>query len=181
MGYPRHLYVPPETRGTYHCMSRCVRRAFLCGKDGVSGRCYEHRREWIEDRILALGHIFAVAVHAYAVMSNHYHVVLEVDPSEPLRWSDEDVAQRWLSLTVSRDIDAPLAQRVRVLASQPERLDVLRKRLGSVSWFMRFLNEPIARRANSEDGCTGRFWKGDFAAKRCSMTQHYWPAWSMRT
>lgn len=163
MGYPRYLLVPPETPGTYHCVSRCVRRAFLCGHDPVSGRSFGHRKQWLEDRILALARIFAVAVHAYAVMDNHFHVVLETDPGAPVSWSDEEVARRWLALTARpKNSDAPLEYRVTVLLSQPQRLAVLRERLGSLSWFMRYLKEPIARRANAEDGCTGRFWEGRF-------------------
>jgi len=163
MGYPRRLYVPPDTRGTYHCVSRCVRRAYLCGDDPVSGRSFEHRKQWIEDRILELAQIFAVAVHAYAVMSNHVHVVLEIDPGASREWSNEETARRWLALT--RCTDNALDSRLASLLVQPERLALLRKRLGNLSWFMRFLNEPIARRANHEDGCTGRFWEGRFACQ----------------
>ena len=166
MAYPRHLTVPPGAPGTYHCISRCVRRAFLCGRDPVTGQSFEHRKQWLEDRVLELGSLFAVAVHAYAVMSNHLHVVLHVDPQAPYEWSDEDVARRWLALCVSAGEDAPpLESRIRDLAAQPGRLAVLRERLGSLSWFNRFLKEPIARTANREDGCTGRFWEGRFTTQ----------------
>ncbi|GMQ96239.1 MAG: hypothetical protein BMS9Abin14_769 [Gammaproteobacteria bacterium] len=53
MGYPRRLYVPPDTPGTYHCVSRCVRRAFLCGNDPLTGRSFARRKQWVEDRIRA--------------------------------------------------------------------------------------------------------------------------------
>ena len=75
----------------YHCVSRCVRRAFLCGEDKVSGKSYEHRRQWVEDELLKLGQVFAIDICAYAVMSNHTHVVLCVDKDIALDWSiDED-------------------------------------------------------------------------------------------
>ncbi len=166
MGYPRRLYVPPDTPGTYHCVARCVRRAFLCGHDPVTGRSFEHRKQWVEDRILMLAHVFAVAVHAYAVMSNHFHVVLETDPATARAWSDEETARRWLALSGSTAVsESTLESRLAALLAQPERLGVLRQRLGNLSWFMRYLNEPIARRANREDGCTGRFWEGRFACQ----------------
>lgn len=166
MAYPRHHTVPPGVPGTYHCISRCVRRAFLCGNDPVTGRSFEHRKQWLEDRILELGNLFAVAVHAYAVMSNHLHVVLHVDPQAVDDWSNEEVARRWLALCPPRGMDGPsLQSRIRELATQSERIAVLRERLGSVSWFNRFLKEPIARTANREDECTGRFWEGRFATQ----------------
>ena len=166
MGYPRRLYVPPDTPGIYHCTSRCVRRALLCGNDPLTGRSFAHRKHWVEERIVALAQVFAVAVHAYAVMSNHFHVVVETDPGRARGWSDEETARRWLSLSNSpKAADAPLESRVVALLSEPERLVELRRRLGDLSWFMRYLNEPIARRANREDGCTGRFWEGRFACQ----------------
>ena len=163
MGYPRHLHVPPNTPGIYHCVSRCVRRAFLCGEDPVTGCSFEHRKQWIEDKILELARIFAVAVHSYAVMSNHFHVILETNPGTPLQWSDEEVARRWLSLSAkTHDSDPALTRRIAALVAQPERLHALRQRLGSLSWYMRYLKEPIARQANCEDDCSGRFWEGRF-------------------
>lgn len=164
MGYPRRLYVHPGAPGIYHCVSRCVRRAFLCGEDPLTGRSFEHRKHWIERRILELGRIFAVAVHAYAVMSNHVHVVIEVDPSAAMAWSNEEVARRWLALFRGGrgSTTASIESRIERLSSQNERISTLRQRLGDISWFMRCLNEPVARRANREDGCTGRFWEGRF-------------------
>ncbi len=165
MGYPRRLYVPPDTPGVYHCMSRCVRRAFLCGEDPLTGRSFNHRKQWVEDRILALAKSFAIAVHAYAVMSNHYHVVLETDPMAARKWSDEETARRWLALSTSTATASAREARLVALLAQPKRLAVLRQRLGNLSWFMRYLNEPIARHANREDDCTGRFWEGRFACQ----------------
>jgi REP element-mobilizing transposase RayT len=63
----------------YHCVSRCVRRSFLCGVDPYSGQSYEHRRAWVEERLLYLCSVFAIDICAYAVMSNHVHLVLHVD------------------------------------------------------------------------------------------------------
>jgi hypothetical protein len=79
----------------YHCVSRCVRRAFLCGKDPLTGFDFEHRRQWIVDRINLLAEVFAIDVCAYAVMSNHYHVVLYIDSDKCRRWVDREVAVRW--------------------------------------------------------------------------------------
>ena len=166
MGYPRHFFVPPTTPGTYHCVSRCVRRAFLCGEDVLTGQSYEHRRRWLEERILELARVFAVAIHGYAVMSNHFHLIVETDPNAPSQWSDEQVATRWLALSIKAgDADKPLAPRIAQLTENTQRINELRQRLGSLSWFMKYLKEPIARRANREDQCKGCFWESRFASQ----------------
>ena len=166
MTYPRLQTVGPDMPGFFHCISRCVRRAFLCGEDAYSGHSYEHRKAWVEERLLVLAECFAVGLYAYAVMSNHVHIVLHVDPRAVDAWSDEEVAERWVRVfpvRVDEVVDEDLCQeKVRRLQGDPERIVELRSRLSSLSWFMRCLNEPIARQANREDGCTGRFWEGRF-------------------
>ena len=126
---------------------------FCARKDPLTGISLEHREARLDARILELGRLFAVAIHAYAVMSNPLHIVLEVDPNAPAHWSDEEVACRWLALTGGlRKDKRSFSQRLELLIRQAERLDILRQRLGSLCWFMRFWKEPIARRANLEDG-----------------------------
>ena len=126
----------------------------------------ECRYAWIEDRILKLAECFTVSVYSYAVMSNHWHIVLNVDPQQPWSMSDEEVARCWLKAFPGplKHADSPEMEErfVQALLGNPERLEVLRGRLGSLSWFMKALNEPIARMANREDGCTGKFWEGRF-------------------
>lgn len=166
MTSPRRQIVDPVVPGFYHCVSRCVRRAFLCGEDNYSGRDFEHRKAWVEARLLELAEWFSVGVHAYAVMSNHLHVVVHVDPTAAATWSAEEVARRWVGVFPVR-IDgvvdaASCEQRASAIAADPARTAVCRERLASLSWFMRCLCEPIARRANREDDCTGRFWEGRY-------------------
>lgn len=169
MATPRRLLVNPSVSGVFHCVSRCVRRAFLCGRDAYSGRDYEHRRYWIRDRLRALAELFAIEVCAYAVMTNHVHTVLRTLPEQAKDWSDEEVARRWLTLfpgpggTPGRPPESPA---IELLSQDAERLEICRERLADLSWFMRCLNEPIARRANREDECKGRFWEGRFQCQR---------------
>jgi REP element-mobilizing transposase RayT len=166
MTYPRSMTVSSREAGFYHCICRCVRQAWLCGRDHATGRDYEHRRDWVQQRLITLAGVFAVELYAWAVMSNHSHVVLRIDPLRPGQWSDEEVAERWARLTLGlhgRSLGNPRTRmRVRALLADPERLRKIRRRLGSLSWFMRYLNESIARMANAEDECTGRFWEGRF-------------------
>ena len=79
MAVPRERLVSLEDTPYYHCVSRCVRKAYLCGVDSYTGQSYEHRRDWIEERLLKLVQVFSIELCAYAVMSNHLHVVLKVE------------------------------------------------------------------------------------------------------
>jgi hypothetical protein len=79
----------------YHCSSRCVRRAFLCGKDAVTGQSFAHRRQWIEDKLIELETVFAIDLCAYSVMHNHYHVVLFIDKLTADNWDALEGVERW--------------------------------------------------------------------------------------
>jgi REP element-mobilizing transposase RayT len=164
---PRKLLIDPTEVAIYHCISRCVRRAFLCGDDRLSGKNFDHRKPWVQDRIQFLAGQFGLDVLGFSVMSNHIHIVLRTRPDIVRDWSDEDVARRWWNLfPLRRDEDGrpaePQAWELSIVTGNPERLAEVRQRLSSISWFMRCLAEPIARRANREDHCTGRFWEGRY-------------------
>ncbi len=81
----------------YHCVSRCVRKASLLGEGD------DNRKEWLESRLEELADIFAVAVGGFAVMDNHLHVLLRLDPEVAQAWSDLEVVQRWGRLFPPRD------------------------------------------------------------------------------
>jgi REP element-mobilizing transposase RayT len=163
MTLPRAHIAPPGTAGNYHCVQRCVRRAFLCGVDEASKRSFEHRKAWVEARIHLVAECFAISVHAYAVMSNHLHLVVGIAPERTASWPDDEVAARWVRLFPPReDSEDAFEHKRQRLLDDPVRLQLIRQRLGSLSWLMRCLVEPIARRANREDGCKGRFWEGRY-------------------
>ena len=165
MTVARTTLIPVGSPGTFHCVQRCVRRAFLCGTDRYTGQSFEHRKTWVEQRLHLLADCFAIAIHAYAVMSNHLHLVVQIDPDLAHTWSDDEVAARWLRLFPSRGDSATQSLKHASLLQQPDRLSVLRTRLADLSWLMRCLAEPIARAANAEDRCKGRFWEGRFKAQ----------------
>ncbi|MCC9640959.1 hypothetical protein LOC71_01645 [Rhodopirellula sp. JC740] len=153
-----------------HVVQRCVRRAFLAGVNSETGVDYSFRKEWIRRRMEALASVFAIDVLSYAVMSNHMHQILRNRPDVCRTWSDEEIAIRWLKVFPGRRMDDHLAEPtendVKMLVNNQERLAEIRGRLSDISWFMRALAEPIARMANKQDECTGRFWEGRFKAQR---------------
>lgn len=153
----------------YHCISRCVRRAYLCGDDKYTGNSYDHRREWVVERLATLSEVFSIDVAAYAVMTNHCHLVVHIDEVSPKTFTDDEVIDRWRRLyrgplVVQRYL-AGGSLSAADKAAMAAVVDTWRGRLSNLSWFMRCLNEHIARRANAEDGCTGRFWEGRFKSQ----------------
>ena len=165
----RKQLISLEDTPYYHCYIRCVRRAFLCGNDDYSGQNFDHRRAWIRDKILEQIELFAIDCCAYAIMSNHYHVVLFVDEAKAKSWERREVLKRWKGMysmsylcekyykyeTLSKaELDAVYVQ-----------IETYRERLMSISWFMRGINESVARHANAEDNCKGRFWESRFKSQ----------------
>ena len=150
-------------------MSRCVRRAFLCGADPYSGVNYEHRRDWLESKLLLVADTFAIKLCAYAIMNNHYHVVLNVRSDIALSWSKTEVIERWHRLFSGTPLSQTFITGAALDKTQTHHLNkdiaLWRQRLMDVSWFMRIVNESIARQANAEDQCTGRFWEGRFKSQ----------------
>jgi len=168
MTIARKDIVDNQTAGFYHCTNRCVRRTFLCGIDEVTGRDHSHRKGWLETRMLELCEIFSVEIYAYAVLDNHYHIVLHLDPLKPQNWGKEEIAERWLRAYGGLDEPQFAKQRElkkQVIISDKTKIKLYRERLGSLSWFMSRLNEPLAKQSNKEENCTGAFWQGRYSAQ----------------
>jgi REP element-mobilizing transposase RayT len=160
MTMPRRLLVDVDVTRYYHCISRCVRRAFLCGEG------FEHRKAWIEARLELLSKQFAVSVCGFAVMDNHIHVLCRLDPGVATGWSDEEVVRRWIAVypPASLAVDDPRAVQAWVdhHASDTSKVARHRERLQDLGWFMKALKEPLARLANKEDNCKGTFWEARY-------------------
>lgn len=168
MGYPRKNLVSLQDTPYYHCVARCVRRAWLWGVDEYAGKDYSHRKQWVLDRLRWLSEIFAIEICAYAIMSDHYHLVVHVDAERARSWESKEVVERWTRVfrippLIERmhDDDVSPAEREAAAAI----IESWRTRLYDISWFMRCLNEHLARRANAEDERHGRFWEGRFRSQ----------------
>ncbi len=161
MTFARSSQIDLSISPYYHCMTRCVRRSFLCGHDQETGRDYSHRKPWIVSRMKHLASIFAIHICAYAVMSNHYHLVLFVDNLKAESWAPAEVITRWAGLFPQ---DAKAIQSMGAKEAE-QKIALWRLRLGDISWFMRCLNESIARSSNKEEDKKGRFWEGRFKSQ----------------
>ncbi|NNM13893.1 MAG: transposase, partial [Gammaproteobacteria bacterium] len=169
MAIARRQLIDAETTPYYHVMSRCVRRAFLCGIDKLTGRDFSHRRQWVEDKLNELIPIFAIDLAAYAIMSNHYHLVLRVDSDLARSWSMDEVFEQYSNLhacstVVERYLNGAVLTTAELFLVQ-EYENEYRERLSSISWFMKVLNQHIAVKANREDNCTGKFWESRFKSQ----------------
>jgi hypothetical protein len=160
MAIARARLVDPSVARWYHCITRCVRRASLLGEGDFD------RRAWIEKRLVRLAEIFSIAVGGFAVLDNHLHLLLRLDPDRAAGWSDQEVARRWATLFPPRDAQrkpVPVSQLwIDEKLSDPAWIARTRERLQSLSWFMKCLKEPLARMANRDDKTTGAFFEERF-------------------
>ena len=168
-GAPRREIIAEGEVGAYHCMARCVRRAFLCGKDNLTGKDFRHRKEWVQTGLLRLAGSFAIDVCTFAIMDNHLHVILKQRPDVTNEWSAKEVTSRWRMIfgrpPKTKSQREAFELLVEIESRDAKLVKQRRERLANISWFMRCLCEPIARRANKEDSCTGRFWEGRFRSQ----------------
>ena len=165
----RKSIIDLEATPYYHVISRCVRRAYLCGEDEVSGKNFEHRRQWIEDRIKFLASVFAIDICAFAIMQNHYHIVLKVQTHQTKEWTELEVIERWRSLYNADSVLVDLYLNDEAIGAQISEAKKIisgwRTNLSSISWFMKNTNQYIACMANKEDGSTGHFWQSRFKSQ----------------
>jgi hypothetical protein len=129
----RRKLIDPSHAGTYHCINRCVRRSWLCGVDSYTNQNFEHRKKWLEQRVLAVGDIFACGIYGYAIMSNHSHLVVHMSPNTAREWSALEVALRWVRLYPTGK-EASDQEKIEAILDDPARIEVYRSRLANLSW-----------------------------------------------
>ena len=169
MPKPRRQQIVLSETPYYHCVSRCVRRAFLCGEDKVTKKSFEHRRAWIEERLLFLSGVYTIDICSFAIMSNHSHIVVKINSETAKNLDDIEVLSRWHKIHYGTHLTRQYCKDqkldLELMSTLIATVNIYRKRLSDLSWFMRDLNEYIARLANEEDKCTGRFWEGRFCSQ----------------
>jgi REP element-mobilizing transposase RayT len=160
MTYARKNLVDVDVTRWYHCISECVRQAFLLAEGG------EDRKQWIEDRLELLAQNFCIAVGGFAILDNHLHVLCRLDPEDAIAWTPSEVMRRWIAIyppaKLAMDDPDAVKEWIGEGVKDIARVEVLRDRLTNLGWFMKSLKEPLARKANKEDGCKGAFWAGRY-------------------
>ena len=168
---PRNKIVDRHEIGIYHCISRVVRRARLCGYDPVTKKNYNYRKQWIEDLLRHCAKSFAIDLLSFAILDNHAHDKVRNRPDLVKVWSNETVARNWLALYPKRRDEhgnpcQPNKEEIQVITRDKKRVAELRRRLSDISWYHRYWKEKVAKRANAEDEVRGHFFEGRFRSIR---------------
>ncbi len=161
----------PQEVAIAHVFTRTVRRCFLFGQDPLTGKNFDHRKAWIEDHLRNFAASFGIDLLGFAVLSNHFHLILRSRPDVVATWDDAEVARRWLTLCPHRrhsdgSPKEPTKSELNAIRRCPIRLAEIRLRLSNISWWMRLLCQRVAMRANREDEENGRFFQDRYKAVR---------------
>ena len=161
----------PSEIAIVHVMNRVVRRCILFGDDPISGKNFDHRKVWIEDQLRLQAACFGIDLLGFAILPNHFHLILRSRPDCVEHWDDTEIARRWLTLcpirkTADGQAAEPTDEELNTIRLDTVRLKVIRLRLSDLSWWMRILCQQIARRANEEDQQLGKFFQARFKAVR---------------
>ena len=155
--------------GIYHCWSRCVRRGYLMGRDPITGKNYERRRECLRKLITYQSQIFAVDLGSYSILDNHFHIEARTRPDIAKTWDDEEVAWRWKCAWPSWFEGQWNRQsndyHIQELLNDKRKLALAREGLSSLSWYMARIKEPVAKLFNKQDNVGGHFFEARFGCR----------------
>jgi hypothetical protein len=126
----------PNEVAVAHVYNRTVRRCFLMGDDAVSGKNFDHRKVWIEEYLQQFAAAFGIDLLGFALLSNHFHLILRSRPDVVATWDDREVARRWLMLCPHRrSVDSlampPTEPEINSIANCPIKREEIRKRLSN--------------------------------------------------
>lgn len=165
---PRSEIFSPDEQAIVHVMNRCVRSCFLFEQDPQTGQSYGHRHRAFEKELEKAARGFSIDLLSYAIMDNHFHLMLRSRPDILQQWDDLEVIKHWhiLCPIFKDELGVPIPEPSRYLLEQAaqdtEQVATWRSRLSDISWFMKLVSERIAKWCNAEDGITGHFWEGRF-------------------
>lgn len=169
---PRGEVFSPDEIAIVHVMNRVVRRCFLMGDDPLTGKNYDYRKHWIESQLERLAAGFGIDLLCFAILSNHFHLVLRSRPDVVRTWNNTEIARRWLWICPRRkhkdgSPKEPSEPELNSIRNDAAKVKEIRRRLSDISWWMRLLCQRIAQRANAEEEATqGKFWQNRFRSVR---------------
>ena len=164
------VYAPDEV-AVIHVTNHVVRRCYLLGNDPVSGKNFDHRKQWIEQDLKHYASCFGIDLLGYSVLSDQLHLILRSRPDVVELWDDAEVARRWLLLCPLRrdengNPEKPDKAEIDSIRKDPKKLEEIQLRMSDVGWWVRLLCQHIAVQANHEDQQSGKFWQSRFKAVR---------------
>ena len=169
MTIARHRLIDVETTTFYHCIAHCARHNYLAGFDEALNKNVDYRKGWVKQRMTQMAQAFAIEICAFAIMSNHYHLVLHINKDMAASWSLSEILLRWTSIYHGDDLTKRYLAGESLDECEKKTLAKIsveyRERLTSISWFMRGINEYVAVRANRESGLDGKFWRARFKSQ----------------